>query len=427
MMRSTLLRRRCATTRRTLALAPRRQIKKLMAANRGEIAIRIFRAATELDIRTVAIYSKEDKKSMHRYKADEAYQVGTNASPVGAYLGYEEIVKVALENDVDAIHPGYGFLSENVHFARLCEANGIAFVGPESSVLNKFGDKTLARQLAIDAGVPVVPGTDGECNTHEEVRSFIEDGPDPVGYPVIVKAAHGGGGRGMRVVRSAAELEENLARAQSEALTAFGNAAVFVERYVEAPRHVEVQILSDGETTFHLYERDCSVQRRFQKVVEIAPSVGLPEELQKALHDDAVRLTSAAGYRAAGTVEFLVDPTTWNHYFIEVNPRIQVEHTVTEVVTGVDLVQSQIRVAQGETLAEIGLHAQDDIQVRGYAIQSRVTTEDPEEDFRPDVGRIQLWRPGEGFGIRMDGGNAFTGAVISPRGRGVPLLRVDGV
>mmetsp|Transcript_25627 Transcript_25627/g.66531 ORF Transcript_25627/g.66531 Transcript_25627/m.66531 type:complete len:1181 (-) Transcript_25627:28-3570(-) len=414
MMRSTLLRRRAATARRTLALAPRRQIKKLMAANRGEIAIRIFRAATELDIRTVAIYSKEDKKSMHRYKADEAYQVGTNASPVGAYLGYEEIVKVALENDVDAIHPGYGFLSENVHFARLCEANGIAFVGPESSVLNKFGDKTLARQLAIDAGVPVVPGTDGECNTHEEVRSFIEDGDDPVGYPVIVKAAHGGGGRGMRVVRSAAELEENLARAQSEALTAFGNAAVFVERYVEAPRHVEVQILSDGETTFHLYERDCSVQRRFQKVVEIAPSVGLPEDLQKALHDDAVRLTSAAGYRAAGTVEFLVDPQTWKHYFIEVNPRIQVEHTVTEVVTGVDLVQSQIRVAQGETLAEIGLHAQDDIQVRGYAIQSRVTTEDPEEDFRPDVGRIQLWRPGEGFGIRMDGGNAFTGAVISP-------------
>lgn len=418
MMRSTLLRQRGAMrgalARRTFALAPRRQIKKLMAANRGEIAIRIFRAATELDIRTVAIYSKEDKKSMHRYKADEAYQVGTHASPVGAYLGYEEIVKVALEHDVDAIHPGYGFLSENVHFARLCEANGIAFVGPESTVLNKFGDKTLARQLAIDAGVPVVPGSDGECNTHEEVRSFIEDGEDPVGYPVIVKAAHGGGGRGMRVIRSHEELGENLERAQSEALTAFGNAAMFVERYVEAPRHVEVQILSDGETTYHLYERDCSVQRRFQKVVEIAPSVGLPVELQKRLHEDAVRLISAAGYRAAGTVEFLVDPTTWNHYFIEVNPRIQVEHTVTEVVTGVDLVQSQIRVAQGETLAEIGLSAQDDIQVRGYAIQSRVTTEDPEEDFRPDVGRISLWRPGEGFGIRLDGGNAFTGAVISP-------------
>ena len=332
-----------------------RPIRKIMAANRGEIAIRIFRAATEMNIKTVAIYSKEDFGSLHRYKADESFLVGKGKSPIAAYLSAEEIVEKAVEHGVDAIHPGYGFLSENVHFARLCEANGIAFVGPESSVLNKFGDKTLARQLAIDAGVPVVPGTDGECNTHEEVRSFIEDGPDPVGYPVIVKAAHGGGGRGMRVVRSAAELEENLARAQSEALTAFGNAAVFVERYVEAPRHVEVQILSDGETTFHLYERDCSVQRRFQKVVEIAPSVGLPEDLQKALHDDAVRLTSAAGYRAAGTVEFLVDPTTWNHYFIEVNPRIQVEHTVTEVVTGVDLVQSQIRVAQGETLAEIGL------------------------------------------------------------------------
>ncbi len=410
---------------RSLALAPRRPIKKLMAANRGEIAIRIFRAATELNIKTVAIYSKEDMKSMHRYKADEAYMVGANTSPVGAYLGYEEIVEVALENGVDAIHPGYGFLSENVHFARLCEANGIAFIGPESTVLNKFGDKTLARQLAIDTGVPVVPGTPGECNTLEEVRAFIEGGDDPVGYPVIVKAAHGGGGRGMRVVRDGSELEENLARAQSEALTAFGNAAVFVERYVDSPRHVEVQILSDGESTLHLYDRDCSVQRRFQKVVEIAPSVGLPDDLRRAMLDDAVRLTSTAGYRCAGTVEFLVDPVTWKHYFIEVNPRIQVEHTVTEVVTGVDLVQSQIRVTQGETLQETGLGAQDDVSVRGYAIQSRVTTEDPEEDFRPDVGRLQVWRPAEGFGIRLDGGNSFTGAVISPHYDSM-LMKVTG-
>ncbi|KAH8066829.1 pyruvate carboxylase [Aureococcus anophagefferens] len=293
-----------------------------MAANRGEIAIRIFRAATGLDIRTVAIYSKEDMKSMHRYKADEAYLVGKEASPVGAYLGYEEIVG--------------------------------------SSVLNKFGDKTLARQLAVDTGVPVV-GTPGECNTLEEVRAFVEGGDDPVGYP----------------------------SSAVEALSA-GDAAVFVERYVDSPRHVEVQILSDGESTVHLYDRDCSVQRRFQKVVEIAPSVGLPDDLRAALLADAVRLTSAAGYRCAGTVEFLVDPATWKHYFIEVNPRIQVEHTVTEVVTGVDLVQSQIMVTAGETLAEIGLADQDDVQVRGYAIQSRVTTEDPEADFRPDVGRLQV-------------------------------------
>ena len=246
-----------------------------------------------------------------------------------------------------------------------------------------------------------------------------------MGYPVIVKAAHGGGGRGMRVVRDASELEENLARAQSEALSAFGNAAVFVERYVDSPRHVEVQILSDGESTVHLYDRDCSVQRRFQKVVEIAPSVGLPDDLRAALLADAVRLTSAAGYRCAGTVEFLVDPATWKHYFIEVNPRIQVEHTVTEVVTGVDLVQSQIMVTAGKTLAEIGLADQDDVQVRGYAIQSRVTTEDPEADFRPDVGRLQVWRPAEGFGIRLDGGNSFTGAVISPHYDSM-LMKVTG-
>eukprot|EP00628_Pelagophyceae_sp_CCMP2097_P030687 CAMPEP_0184186368 /NCGR_PEP_ID=MMETSP0976-20121227/387_1 /TAXON_ID=483370 /ORGANISM="non described non described, Strain CCMP2097" /LENGTH=1136 /DNA_ID=CAMNT_0026490657 /DNA_START=46 /DNA_END=3454 /DNA_ORIENTATION=- len=405
-----------------------------MAANRGEIAIRIFRAASEkrfvasgrparrlrpsasvpLDIRTVAIYSKEDMKSMHRYKADEAYMVGKDKSPVGAYLGYEEIVDVALRNDVDAIHPGYGFLSENAHFARLCEDRGIAFVGPKSDVLNKFGDKTLARELAIRHGVPVVPGTPGECNTLTEVRAFVEDGANAVGYPVIIKAAHGGGGRGMRVVRNAAELGENLERAQSEALAAFGNAAVFVERYVDSPRHVEVQILADGDSTLHLYERDCSVQRRFQKVVEVAPSTGLPDELKAALLGDAVRLTAAAGYSCAGTVEFLVDPKTWKHYFIEVNPRIQVEHTVTEVVTAVDIVQAQIRIAQGESLADIGLPSQAAVALRGYAIQSRVTTEDPENRFRPDTGRLQTWRPAEGFGIRLDGGNAFTGAVISP-------------
>ncbi|KAJ8600689.1 hypothetical protein CTAYLR_008308 [Chrysophaeum taylorii] len=380
-----------------------------MAANRGEIAIRICRAATELDIRTVAIYSKEDIRAMHRYKADEAYMVGEKATPVGAYLGYEEIVDVALKNDVDAIHPGYGFLSENVAFARLCEEKGIAFVGPRSEVLNKFGDKTLARNLAIAENVPVVPGTPSEVNTLEEVEEFVAQ----AGYPVIIKAAHGGGGRGMRVVKDPSMLAESLERAQSEALAAFGNKAVFVERFVDKPRHVEVQILSDGENTVHLYERDCSVQRRFQKVVEIAPSVGLPTPLRDELLSDAVRLTAAAGYSCAGTVEFLVDPATWRHYFIEVNPRIQVEHTVTEVVTGRDLVQAQIQIAGGASLEEIGIKSQEDVETRGFAIQARVTTEDPENEFRPDTGRIQAWRPAEGFGIRLDG-TAFTGAVISP-------------
>ena len=391
---------------------PRREIKKLMAANRGEIAIRIFRAATELGIRTVAIYSKEDIGSVHRYKADESYLVGEHGTPVGAYLDYKDIVRIAKENDVDAIAPGYGFLSENVHFARLCEAEDIAFVGPRSEVLNQFGDKTLARQLALKHGVPVVPGTPSEVNSLEEVKEFLAK--EDVEFPVIIKAAHGGGGRGMRVVREESELANALERAQSEALSAFGNAAVFVEKFVDRPRHVEVQILSDGEKTVHLYERDCSVQRRFQKVVEIAPSVGLPVPLRDDLLSDAVRLTSAAGYACAGTVEFLVDPSSWRHYFIEVNPRIQVEHTVTEVVTGLDIVQSQIMIAGGASLEECGIPSQDAVVTRGYAIQARVTTEDPDDDFRPDTGRLQTWRPAEGFGIRLDGGNAFSGAVISP-------------
>mmetsp|Transcript_6984 Transcript_6984/g.22785 ORF Transcript_6984/g.22785 Transcript_6984/m.22785 type:complete len:1124 (+) Transcript_6984:70-3441(+) len=391
---------------------PRREIKKLMAANRGEIAIRIFRAGTELGIRTVAIYSKEDMRSVHRYKADESYLVGEFNTPVGAYLDYKEIVRVAKENDVDAIHPGYGFLSENVHFARLCEAEGIAFVGPRSDVLNQFGDKTLARQLATKHSVPVVPGTESEVTTLEEVKEFLTS--QNVEFPVIIKAAHGGGGRGMRVVRREEDLAEALERAQSEATSAFGNPAVFVEKFVDRPRHVEVQILSDGHETVHLYERDCSVQRRFQKVVEIAPSVGLPTPLKDDLLNDAVRLTSAAGYACAGTVEFLVDPLSWRHYFIEVNPRIQVEHTVTEVVTGRDIVQAQIQIAGGASLEECGIPNQDAIETRGYAIQARVTTEDPDDDFRPDAGRLQTWRPAEGNGIRLDGGNAFSGAVISP-------------
>ena len=386
-----------------------RPIRKLLAANRGEIAIRICRAATELDIKTVAVYSKEDLGSLHRYKADESFQIGNGKSPVGAYLSAEEIVELAKREGVDAIHPGYGFLSENTKFVELCEQAGIVFVGPPSHVIQRFGDKTEARQLAIEHNVPIVPGTESSVSSVAEAAAFCEE----VGYPVICKAAFGGGGRGMRIVRSADELEANFTEASNEAEKAFGDGSMFIERYVESPRHVEIQIISDGTDVVHLFERDCSVQRRHQKVVEVAPAVGLPADLTQALYDDAVRICKGAGYVNAGTVEFLVDPKTWKHYFIEVNPRIQVEHTVTEVITGIDLVQSQIRVAAGQRLQEIGL-AQGQIAKRGYAIQARVTTEDPADNFRPDTGRLQVWRPAEGFGIRLDGGNAYSGATISP-------------
>ena len=424
-----------------------RPIRKVMAANRGEIAIRIFRACTELDIRTVAVYSQEDFGSLHRYKADESFLVGQGKSPVGAYLSAEEIVDLAIQHDVDAIHPGYGFLSENTRFVELCEGAGVKFIGPPSHVIRRFGDKTEARILAGEFDVPVVPGTEAAVTDVSGAEAFVAEH----GFPIIIKAAFGGGGRGMRVVRESGELAESFNRASSEALSAFGDGSVFIERYVESPRHVEVQILGDGEQTVHLFERDCSVQRRHQKVVEVAPAIGLPDEVTAALHADAVRICHGAGYVNAGTVEFLVDPKTWRHYFIEVNPRIQVEHTVTEVITGVDLVQSQIRLAAGQRLAEIGLE-QPNISKRGYAIQARrspvrmtstsapggiemgrglpatprshsptchplqarVTTEDPQQDFRPDTGRLQVWRPAEGFGIRLDGGNAYSGSTISP-------------
>ena len=380
-----------------------------MAANRGEIAIRIFRAATEMNLKTVAIYSKEDFGSLHRYKADESFLVGEGKSPIGAYLSAEEIVAKAVEHEVDAIHPGYGFLSENTKFVELCEQAGIAFIGPPSKVIQRFGDKTEARELARQFNVPIVPGTEAAVTDLAGCEAFVAE----AGLPIIIKAAFGGGGRGMRVVREAGELKQAFESASNEALTAFGDGSVFIERYVDSPRHVEVQIVSDGTDTVHLFERDCSVQRRHQKVVETAPAVGLPEGLREKLYEDAVRITSGAGYFCAGTVEFLVDPKTWNHYFIEVNPRIQVEHTVTEVITGVDLVQTQIRIAAGQKLKELGL-SQENISMRGYAIQARVTTEDAGNDFTPDTGRLQVWRPAEGFGIRLDGGNAYPGATISP-------------
>ncbi|KAJ0397334.1 hypothetical protein P43SY_009284 [Pythium insidiosum] len=402
-----------AARRHALVSASRRDvstISKLMAANRGEIATRIMRAGNELGIRTVGIFSKEDRFTQHRYKADESFLVGKDKTPVGAYLDIADIIRIAKENHVDAIHPGYGFLSENVGFARECAKNGIIFVGPTPDNLSRFGDKTAAREMAIANNVPVVPGTDGPVSSLDEARAFIDSG---VGYPVIIKASMGGGGRGMRVVKSEEELAENFTRASSEALAAFGDGTVFIERYVSKPRHIEIQILGDGKgNVVHLHHRDCSVQRRHQKVLETAPAVGLPPATEKAMIDDAVRLMKAANYLNAGTVEFLVDQQG-RHYFIEVNPRIQVEHTITEEITGIDLVQSQIRLAGGASFEDLGLH-QDKIKVRGHAMQCRVTTEDPSLDFRPDSGVIEVFRSPGGMGIRLDDGPGFVGAHITP-------------
>ena len=395
-----------------------RPIRKILCANRGEIAIRVFRAATELGLSTVAVYSHEDRVHLHRYKADEAYLVGSlpggkRKSAVAAYLGIDEILEVAKAANVDAIHPGYGFLAENAGLAQACVDAGIAFVGPSPDVLRRFGDKTSARTLAKEIGVPTVPGTDGPVATVEEARAFVEKN----GLPVIIKAAMGGGGRGMRVVRDAAELAESFDRCKSEALAAFGDGTVFLERYVDHPRHIEVQVLADAAgNVMHLYERDCSVQRRHQKVVEMAPAQELDPDVRAALCADAVKLAKSAGYHNAGTVEFLVDGggrKGARHYFIEVNPRIQVEHTVTEEVTGVDLVQSQIRIAGGATFTDLGL-TQEGIAVRGVAIQCRVTTEDPRKGFQPDTGRIEAFRAGEGMGIRLDAGSGYAGAQIAP-------------
>lgn len=390
--------------------------KKIMAANRGEIATRILRAGSELGCKTVGIFSHEDRLQQHRYKADFAFLVGKGKSPVAAYLDIESVIDIALQNGVEAIHPGYGFLSENAHFSKRCAESGIIFVGPTAEQLGMFGDKTSARHLAIEIGVPVVPGTDSFVNTLEEARAFIEDSNGsgkPVGYPVIIKAAHGGGGRGMRVVMKADELSEAFERATSEALSAFGNGSVFIERYVYKPRHIEVQVLGDGTgNCVHLWDRDCSVQRRHQKVIETAPAMHLPEETRAAMLSDAIRLLSAAKYRNAGTVEFLVDKEG-RYYFMEVNPRVQVEHTVTEQITGVDIVQSQIQIASGATLQDLGL-SQESIHATGVAMQCRVTTEDPSRDFSPDTGRLDVFRMPGGMGIRLDDGPGFPGALITP-------------
>jgi pyruvate carboxylase len=387
-------------------------IRKVLVANRGEIAIRIFRACTELNIRTVAIYSREDSGSYHRYKADEAYLVGEGKKPIDAYLDIEGIIEVAKINKIDAIHPGYGFLSENTHFARRCQEEGIAFIGPNPEHLVMFGDKVKAREEAIKADIPVIPGSDGPVDSVAEVENFANDN----GYPIIIKAALGGGGRGMRIVRSHESLADAFDRAKSEAKAAFGRDEVYVEKFVEKPKHIEVQILGDhAGNIVHLYERDCSVQRRHQKVVEVAPSVSIDEDLRKKICDAAVKLMKNVRYVNAGTVEFLVSEDG-SYYFIEVNPRVQVEHTITELITGIDIVQTQILITQGNKLHDqlIGIPQQEEISCHGFAIQCRVTTEDPANNFMPDTGKIMAYRTGGGFGVRLDAGNGYQGAVITP-------------
>ncbi len=387
-------------------------MKKLLAANRGEIAIRIMRAATELGLRTATIHSYEDRLSLHRFKADEAFEVGGGKGPVAAYLDIDGIVALAKDRGVDAIHPGYGFLSENSAFARACAKAGIAFVGPTPDLLDTLGDKTAARSLAKQAGVPIIPGTGLAPDDPEEIHQAAES----IGYPLIVKASFGGGGRGMRVVHSPGELLGRLEEARREAQRSFGDGSVFLERYIARARHIEVQILADAHGSIvHLWERDCSVQRRHQKVVELAPAENLADELRTGICEAAIRVARATGYVNAGTVEFLLDAETGEWFFIEVNPRIQVEHTVTEMVTGIDLVRSQILVAQGCPLHDppLSIPRQQDIQRRGTAIQCRITTEDPANDFSPDYGRLQAFRTAAGLGIRLDG-SAYSGAVLSP-------------
>jgi len=384
----------------------------LLVANRGEIAIRVFRAASEINIRTVALYTYEDRYSLHRYKADEAYQIGADSDPLKPYLDIDSIISLAKEHGVDAIHPGYGFLSENESFAQACIDAGIKWIGPKPNVMAALGDKISAKRVAANAGVPIVPASEGEITEVEELKRVAKE----IGYPVMVKAAYGGGGRGMRVVHDEKDIAKAFLEASGEAKTAFGNASVFVEKYIADPKHIEVQLLGDEHGNLvHLFERDCSIQRRFQKVVEIAPATSLKQSTREDLYRHALAIGNELGYQNAGTVEFLLDSDE-NIYFIEVNTRIQVEHTITEVITGEDIVRNQILIAAGYKLShpKIGLASQEDINYRGVAIQCRITTEDPSQNFKPDYGRLVAYRSASGFGIRLDAGNAYAGATISP-------------
>ena len=391
------------------------KITNVLAANRGEIAIRIFRACTELGIRTTAVYPWEDRLSIHRYKADRAFQIGEAGAPVASYLDGDALIELALQEGVDAIHPGYGFLSENAAFAQKCIDAGLVWIGPSPEVMRALGDKVSARAVALEAGLSVVPGSDGAVPTIEAARAFA----DSHGFPLLIKAAHGGGGRGMRIVRAAEELEDAFDSARNEARSAFGNDEVFIERFIERPRHIEVQLLGDKHGNIvHLFERDCSIQRRYQKLIEIAPAPALPEAVRQRVHDDALRIARAVGYSSAGTVEFLVEERDGEHevYFIEVNTRIQVEHTVTEIITGHDLIRAMIRVAEGYALhtPEIPIPPQEQITSRGFAIQARITTEDPENQFAPDSGRIITYRSAAGFGIRLDASVGGSGSEVLP-------------
>jgi pyruvate carboxylase len=389
------------------------KINKLLVANRSEIAIRVMRAASELGIRTVAIYANEDRFALHCFKADESYCVGGGQKPIAAYLDIDEILRVAKEARVDAIHPGYGFLSENPDFAEACQRAGLIFIGPSPEVMRTLGNKVAARNVAMAAGVPVMPATPPLPKDLAEAQAMAEK----IGYPLMLKASWGGGGRGMRVIENADDLVGQLDAARREALSAFGNDEVYLEKLVRNARHIEVQILGDKHGGLvHLFERDCSVQRRHQKVVERAPAAFLPDALRAEMSEAALKLGRAVNYTHAGTVEFLLDGDSNQFYFIEVNPRIQVEHTVTEEVTGIDLIKAQIRVAEGRHIGEAGcgMPLQHDIRLHGHAIQCRITTEDPEQNFTPDYGRITAYRSAAGFGVRLDGGTAYTGAVITP-------------
>lgn len=387
-------------------------IQKLLVANRGEIAIRVLRAATELMIKTVAVYTYEDRYSLHRYKADESYQIGKQDDPLKPYLDIEEILKIAKRQNVNAIHPGYGFLSENATFAQRCAEEGIIFIGPSPLVMEQLGDKIAAKKIARLANVPLIE--DSEANASDLPFAISE--ANRIGYPIMLKAAAGGGGRGMRTVHNDDELKNGLREAMNEAKVAFGNDTIFMEKFIVSPKHIEVQIMGDNHgNIIHLFERDCSVQRRFQKVVEVAPAIALKESTKKKLYDYAIRICKQVNYNNVGTVEFLVDKNE-NIFFIEVNPRIQVEHTVTEEITGIDIVKNQLLIAQGFKLTdpEINIQSQSQVSCSGVAIQCRVTTEDPNNNFQPDYGTLIAYRNAGGPGIRLDEGSSYPGVSISP-------------
>jgi pyruvate carboxylase len=387
------------------------EFKKILIANRGEIAIRVMRAANELGKRTVAVYAEEDKLSLHRFKADEAYKIGVGLGPVAAYLSIDEIIRVAKLSGADAIHPGYGLLSENPAFVDACDAAGITFIGPKAATMRALGDKASARRVAIEAGVPVIPATEVLGEDMDAIRAEAA----AIGYPLMLKASWGGGGRGMRPILSEDELETKIREGRREAEAAFGNGEGYLEKMIQRARHVEVQILGDQHgRIYHLWERDCSVQRRNQKVVERAPAPYLSSAQREQLCELGRKICAHVNYECAGTVEFLMDMDSGEFYFIEVNPRVQVEHTVTEEVTGIDIVQAQIKIAEGKSLTEAtGVASQYDVTLHGHAIQCRVTTEDPLNNFIPDYGRITAYRGATGMGIRLDGGTAYSGAVIT--------------